>query len=70
METTKATNTKEFLKHLHNTMMMLKQKMISIEEANQQANLVKQANNLLRYELDKAKAIAKYENININNIES
>lgn len=69
METTKKTNTKELLKHSFNTMMLLKNKAISVEEAKAHANLIKQSNNLLRYELDRAIAEQKFENIEIRNIE-
>ena len=69
METTKKANTKELLKHSFNMMMLLKSKDISVEEAKAQANLIKQSNNLLRYELDRAVAYQKFENINIRDIE-
>lgn len=69
METTKKVNAKELLKHAFNTMMLLKQKAISTEEAKAQSNLLKQSNNLLKYELDRAIAIKKYKNIEIRNIE-
>lgn len=69
METTKKTNSKELLKHAFNTMMLLKSKAISVEEAKAQSNLLKQSNNILRYELDKAVAIAKFDNLEINDIE-
>jgi hypothetical protein len=69
METTKKTNSKELLKHAFNTMMLLKSKAISVEEAKAQSNLLKQSNNILRYELDKAIAIAKLDNLDIKDIE-
>jgi hypothetical protein len=69
METTKKTNSKELLKHAFNTMMLLKSKAISVEEAKAQSNLLKQSNNILRYELDKAIAIAKFDNLDIKEIE-
>lgn len=69
METTKKVNPKELLRHSFNCMMLLKQKAISVEEAKAQANLLKQSNNLLRYELDRALAVQKFENIDIRNIE-
>ncbi len=69
METTKKVNSKELLKHAFNTMMLLKAKAISTEEAKAQSNLLKQSNNLLRYELDRAIAIQKFESIEIRNIE-
>ena len=70
METIKKTNSKELLKHAFNTMMLLKGKAISVEEAKAQANLLKQSNNILRYELDKALAIAKYDTLELTDIES
>lgn len=69
METNKKVNSRELLKHSFNMMMLLKQKGISVEEAKAQSNLIKQANNLLRYELDRALAEQKFENIEIRNIE-
>lgn len=69
MKSVKEVNTKELLRHAFDTMMLLKSKAISTDEAKEQANLIKQSNNLLRYELDKAIAIQKFDNINIKNIE-
>jgi hypothetical protein len=69
METTKKVSSKELLKHAFNLMMMLKAKAISVEEAKAQSNLLKQSNNLLKYELDRAVAIQKYEGLDIRNIE-
>lgn len=69
METTKKVSSKELLKHSFNMMMLLKQKLVSVEEVKAHANLLKQANNLLRYELDRAIAIQKFENLEIREIE-
>ena len=69
MESTKRVNSKELLKHSFNIMMLLKAKAISVEEAKAHSNLIKQSNNLLRYELDRAIAVQKYEQIEIRNIE-
>jgi hypothetical protein len=69
MQSNKSVNSKELLKETFNMMMLLKGKAISVEEAKAQSNLIKQANNLLRYELDRAVAIQKFENIEIRNIE-
>ena len=69
MNTTKKVNSKELLAHSFNTMMLLKSKAISVEEAKAQANLLKQSNNILKYELDKAIAIQKYENIDIKDLD-
>jgi len=38
----------------------LSAKSISVEEAKAQSNLAKQANNILRYELDRAIAFSKF----------
>ncbi len=43
------------LGHLADTMLKLETRKIGVEEAKSQASLVKQSNNLLRFELDKAK---------------
>lgn len=51
----KLETTKGLLGHLADTMLRLEQKKINVEEAKAQASLVKQSNNLLRYELDKQK---------------
>jgi hypothetical protein len=69
METTKKVNSKELLKHSFNMMMLLKQKLVSVEEVKAHGNLLKQANNLLRYELDRAVAFQKFENLEIREIE-
>jgi len=69
METIKKVSSKELLKHTFNMMMLLKQKAISVEEAKAQANLIKQSNNLLKYELDIAIAFQKFETLDIRNIE-
>jgi len=69
METVKKVTAKELLKHSFNMMMMLKAKVIGVEEVKAHANLLKQANNLLRYELDRAVAIQKFEGISIREIE-
>ena len=69
MKTTKATTTKELLSHTFDMMYLMKQKVVSIEEGKAQANLIKQANNIFRYELDKAIAMQKFEGIEITNME-
>lgn len=61
MKTTKKSNSKELLNHLMNQMSLLSAKAIDVEEAKAQAHLVKQANNLLKYELDRAKVLANYD---------
>lgn len=52
MNTTIERTTKGLFDHLCRQMELLSNKEIELEEAKQQANLVKQANNVLRYELD------------------
>jgi hypothetical protein len=68
--TEKKVNSKELLKHAFETMMLLKDKSISVEDAKAQSNLLKQSNNLLKYELDRAIALSKYENLDIRDIEN
>jgi hypothetical protein len=43
------------LGHLADTMLRLESRKITVDDAKAQASLVKQSNNLLRFELDKAK---------------
>lgn len=69
LKSTKKVNSKELLKHAFDMMMLLKSKAINTEEAKAHANLLKQSNNLLKYELDRAIAIQKFENIEIRDIE-
>lgn len=69
MKTARKANSKELLSHAFDMMMMLKSKVISVEEAKAQANLLKQSNNILKYELDRAIALQKFDNIEIRNIE-
>lgn len=51
-------NSKGILGHLCGQMDKLNDRSITTEEAQAQANLAKQANNLLKYELQKAKTLA------------
>lgn len=69
MRTIKKATTKELLSHAFNMMQLLKQKAISVEEAKEHSNLLKQSNNILKYELDRAKAISKYDDLNIREVE-
>lgn len=62
--------TKQLLRHLFDTMRDLKENKTSVEDAKAQANLVKQANNVLKYELDKAIAYKKYDGLDVKDIES
>jgi hypothetical protein len=70
LTTQKHANTKELFKHSFDLMLLLKSKAISVEEAKAQANLLKQSNNILRYELDRAVAEKKFEDLNIRDIEN
>ena len=70
LKSDKTANSKELLRHSFDMMLLLKQKAITVEEAKAHGNLLKQANNILRYELDRAIAVQKFENIKIQEIES
>lgn len=65
----KHATTRHIFKHLCDQMDKLNMKMVSVEEVKAQANLAKQANNILNYELNKSIAVCKFENIVINDIE-
>ena len=65
----KRANSKELFRHSFDMLMLLKQKLISVDEAKAQSNLLKQANNILRYELDRAIAVKKFDNLEIREIE-
>lgn len=69
LKSTKSANSKALLRHAFDTMMLLKSKSISVDEAKAQSNLLKQSNNILKYELDRAIAEQKFEDINIRDIE-
>lgn len=66
----KTASSQSIFEHLCDQMDKLNLKVISVEEAKAQANLAKQANNLLKYQLDKAVAKCKFENIVIEEIET
>jgi hypothetical protein len=53
-------SSKSIFEHLCDQMQKLNAKQISVEEAKAQSNLAKQANNVLRYELDRAIAFSKF----------
>lgn len=65
----KSANSRELFKHAFDLMQLLKQKAITVEEAKAQANLLKQSNNILRYELDRAISEKKFEGLTIREIE-
>ena len=67
--TTKKANSKELFQHAFQMMQLLKSKLIDVDEAKAQSNLIKQANNILRYELDRAVAEQKFDDLSIRNIE-
>ena len=67
--TKKSANAQKIFVHLCDQMDKLNMKLITVEEAKAQANLAKQANNLLNYELNKGIAKAKFEDLIINEIE-
>jgi hypothetical protein len=70
MKSTKAPNTKTIFAHLCDQMHKLSAGVVSVEEAKAQSNLAKQANNVLKYELDRATSIVKFgEELDIRNIE-
>ena len=63
-------NGKMIFSHLCDQMKKLSAQVISVEEAKAQANLAKQANNLMKHELDRAVAVAKYgEDLKVREIE-
>jgi formyltetrahydrofolate synthetase len=53
-------NGKSIFRHLCDQMHKLSVKAITVDEAKAQAHLAKQANNLMKYELDRAVAVAKF----------
>jgi len=53
-------NSKGIFEHLCSQLSKLNDGSITPEEAKAHANLAKQANNLLKYELDRAKTMAAY----------
>ena len=69
MNSSQKATTKQLFRHAFDVLKLLKSGVIKPEEAKEHANVIKQANNLLKYELDKAKAIEKYSDIKIKNIE-
>ncbi len=48
----------------------LDKKQITVEALKAQGNTAKQLNNVLKYELDRAKAIKKYPDIEIREVET
>jgi hypothetical protein len=74
----KPVNSKSLLAFVFGQMEMLEKNEIDTETAKSQANLAKQANNLLKYELDRANTLIKIknhnslsgDNVELRNIES
>ncbi len=62
-------NSKELLCHAVEIMSLLKKGSIDVEQAKAHANLLKQSNNILKYELDRAVAMQKYEHLQLREIE-
>jgi len=70
LKTNSEANGKMIFAHLCDQMKKLSAKLIDVDEAKAQANLAKQANNLMKHELDRAVATAKYgKDLNIREIE-
>lgn len=67
-DTLKMNKTQILFHHAYEVMMKLKNGEIQIEEAKAQANLLEQANNIMRFELDRAIAVQKY-NFDVTNPE-
>ena len=74
----KPVNSKSLLAFCFDQMHKLDNRTIENEQAREQSNLIKQANNLLKYELDRSKVkmelkkhnIAHNDNIELRDIES
>lgn len=69
MKSTSKANSKEMLRHAFDMMKLLKSGSVTVDEAKAHASLLKQANNVLKYELDRAVAVQKYAQISIRDIE-
>jgi len=69
MKSTEKANTATLLRHAFDTLKKLNAKVISPDEAKAHSDLIKQSNNLLKYELDRAKAISRIENLELRDIE-
>jgi dTDP-D-glucose 4,6-dehydratase len=60
----KPTNNKSLLHFIFDQMEKLDEKKITVDEAKAQANLAKQANNSLKYEIDRAKIMMELQKHN------
>ena len=68
LKSNESATTKNLLSHSFNIMKLLNAKAIDVDEAKAQANLLKQANNLYKLELDTAIAKEKYPELKIKDI--
>jgi len=62
-------NSKALLKHAFQTMEYLEANKDAVDYAKAQAHLLKQSNNILKYELDRAIAYQKFDKLEIRDIE-
>lgn len=63
-------STKGIFDFLCSQMEKLDKKQISVEALKAHGNTAKQLNNVLKYELDRAKALKKYPDMQIREVES
>jgi DnaJ-domain-containing protein 1 len=57
----KIQNTKDLLQHAFQCMEDLSGGKITVDQAREQSNLIKQSNNLLRFELDRVQVLMKLQ---------
>ena len=63
----KPVNSKSLFSFICDQMEKLQESLISVEQAKAQANLAKQANNILKYELERASVLMKIAEFNKEN---
>jgi len=63
----KPVNSKSLFSFICDQMEKLQESSITVEQAKAQANLAKQANNILKYELDRANTLMKITEFNKDN---
>jgi hypothetical protein len=61
---------KGIFEFLCSQMQKLDERKINVEQLKAQSGAAKQLNNLLKYELDRAKAVQKFKDISIREIEN
>ena len=61
MSSSKIKNTQDLLNHVFDQMDKLSEGDITVQQAREQSNLVKQANNILRYELDRVQTAIRLQ---------